>query len=74
MADGTWTSTWVPKIDHPSIPPDYVETASKTGVAGILLAVKEKAFESGDEWNRLLPDYEFTGAEAFLRKAWAGKP
>jgi hypothetical protein len=26
-----------------------------------------------DEWNRLLPDYRFTGAEEFLEKAWVGK-
>ena len=74
MADGTWTSPWLPKVEHPSIPPKHVEMASKTVIAEILLAVKEKAFESGDEWNKLLPDYEFTGAEAFLKQAWAGKP
>jgi hypothetical protein len=47
--------------------------ASKTVTAGILLAIKDGAFECGNEWNKLLP-YEFEGAEAFLKKAWAGKP
>ncbi|KAF1939324.1 NAD(P)-binding protein [Clathrospora elynae] len=71
---GTWKSSWVPKIDHPSIPPEYVEAASKTIVAGILLAIGARAFESGDAWNRLLPDYDFADAEAFLKQAWDGKP
>jgi hypothetical protein len=41
---------------------------------GMQLAFGEGAFDTGDEWNRLLPDYEFTDVESFLRKAWDGKP
>jgi hypothetical protein len=48
--------------------------ASRVVIAGILLAIGENAFETGDEWNRLLPDYEFTDAEVFLKQAWYGKP
>jgi hypothetical protein len=74
MEDGTWSSSWLPKVDHPSIPPEHVEMASKTVTAGILLAIKDGAFECGNVWNKLLPGYDFESAEAFLKKAWAGKP
>ncbi|KAF1829889.1 NAD(P)-binding protein [Decorospora gaudefroyi] len=76
LENGTWTSSWLPKADHPSIsvPPEQVERTSKIIVGGLLLAIREKAFETGGEWNALLPDYEFTNAEEFLKKAWMGKP
>jgi hypothetical protein len=74
MVNGTWSNSWIPKTSHPSIPPEHVEIASKTVTAGILLAIKEGAFDCGDEWNKLLSEYEFEDAERFLKKAWAGKP
>jgi hypothetical protein len=74
LQDGTLSSSWVPKVEHPSVPVELVESASKVFLAGLLLAMKENAFETSEEWNTLLPDYKFTGAEAFLKKAWAGKP
>jgi hypothetical protein len=46
---------------------------AKTFVSGILLAVKAGAFDGSDEWNQLLPDYEFESAEKFLGKVWEGK-
>ena len=73
LESGDWNPSWLPKLDHPSIAPEHVEVMSKVIVAGILLAVKEKAFETGDEWNRLLGDYEVTDVEGFLREAWRGK-
>tara|TARA_R110002003_G_scaffold502_6_gene20094 strand:- start:11558 stop:12130 length:573 start_codon:yes stop_codon:yes gene_type:complete len=71
---GNYKASWLPTLDHPTILPEDVEAASKTIVSELLLALAEKAFETGDEWNRLLPGYEFTGAEEFLREAWRGKP
>jgi hypothetical protein len=64
----------VPKIDHPSIPLELVEASSKNIVGGVSLAIGAGNFDVGDEWNRLLPDYKFTDAKAFLRKVWEGKP
>jgi hypothetical protein len=69
----TWTSSWVPHADHPSIAPEHVAAASKMMVPRLLLATMEGMFVAGEEWNRLLPDYKFTDAEAFLREAWEGK-
>ena len=42
--------------------------------AGMLQAFNANAFYSTNEWNKLLPDLEFTSAEEFLTKAWEGKP
>ncbi|CEN61260.1 hypothetical protein ASPCAL07922 [Aspergillus calidoustus] len=71
---GTWETSWIPRVDHPSIPPEQVDVFSKLGVAGITLAISAGAFAVSDEWNRLLPDYEFTALEPFLRGFWEGKP
>jgi hypothetical protein len=70
---GEWNTSWVPKINHPSIPPEQVEVLSRIFTAGILLAMHDKAYQVSDEWNRLLPDYKFTDTEDFLTKAWYGK-
>ena len=74
LEGGAWKTSWIPKLDHPSIPPEQVEMFSRIIVAGILLAVSAKAFECSDEWNRLLPGYKFTQPEEFLSEAWRGKP
>jgi hypothetical protein len=73
MENGTWESSWLPHADHPSIKPEHAEAASRAMVPALLLAIRDGMFVSGDEWNRLLPDYEFTSAEDFLREAWKGK-
>lgn len=74
LESGAWKSSWVPKLDHPSIPPEQVAMFSRIIVAGILLAASAKAYSCSDEWNRLLPDYKFTQPEEFLSEAWRGKP
>ncbi|KAL2825340.1 NAD(P)-binding protein [Aspergillus cavernicola] len=71
---GDWETSWVPRIDHPSIPVDQVDIFSRVGVAGILLGISAGAFKVSDAWNRLLPDYEFVQAQGFLEEAWEGKP
>lgn len=73
MVAGTWESSWVPKMDHPSIPPDQVETMSKIGAAGISLGLLKGSFRASDEWNRILPEFRFEKAGEFLEKAWRGK-
>lgn len=42
-------------------------------VSGVLLANSKGSMKVPDDWNRLLPDYEFTGVEEFLVDAWKGK-
>jgi hypothetical protein len=71
---GTWKSSWLPKLDHPSVPPEHVEAMSRTITTGFFLAAREKSFVTSDAWNKLLPEFTFQDAEVFLREAWSGKP
>jgi hypothetical protein len=71
---GVVKTTWLPKPDHPAIPAEQVEELAAGMVAGMLLAISVGAMSVSDEWNNLLPDYRFTGAEDFLTQAWSGKP
>ncbi|KAK4696757.1 hypothetical protein P7C71_g1220, partial [Lecanoromycetidae sp. Uapishka_2] len=70
LESGAWKSSWIPKLDHPSIPPEQVAMFSKIIVAGVLLAISAKDYSCTDEWNQLLPDYKFTQPEEFLSEAW----
>jgi hypothetical protein len=74
LESGTWTTSWQPKLDHPSIPPDQVDIFSRIILAGVLLAISADAYNVSDEWNQLLPGYKFTQAEDFLAGVWRGKP
>ncbi|KAH7084005.1 hypothetical protein FB567DRAFT_446364 [Paraphoma chrysanthemicola] len=74
LESGSFKPSWLPKLEHPSIAPEHVDAASKMIVQGFLLAFPEKAFDIGDQWNKILPNYKFTGAEEFLTEAWKGKP
>ncbi|KAK0726670.1 hypothetical protein B0T21DRAFT_372037 [Apiosordaria backusii] len=71
---GAVKSSWLPKIDHPSLSPVEIETMAKEFLSGMLLGISAGVLRVSDEWNRLLPDYMFTGAEEFLTEAWEGKP
>ncbi|MCJ1408810.1 hypothetical protein MMC19_002886 [Ptychographa xylographoides] len=73
LESGTWKTSWIPKLDHPSISPEQVDMFSRIIVAGLWLAISAEAYNCSDEWNRLLPDYEFTQPEEFLSEAWRGK-
>ncbi|QKX61051.1 uncharacterized protein TRUGW13939_08197 [Talaromyces rugulosus] len=66
-------STWRPKVDHPSMPPEQTDALAGKLLSGVLLAISAGAFQVSDEWNRLLPDYQFTGADDFLSRFWQDK-
>ncbi|KAJ4990483.1 NmrA-like family protein [Stagonosporopsis vannaccii] len=70
---GVLTSSWFPRIEHPSFASEQSETVSKSFVAGILLAIRAGNLKSDDTWNRLQPDYEVESVESFLRKVWKGR-
>ncbi|OJI82976.1 hypothetical protein ASPTUDRAFT_31008 [Aspergillus tubingensis CBS 134.48] len=70
---GTWETSWTPTVEHPSIPPEQAAVASKYMTSRILLAVNAGSYAVSDEWNSLLPDFEFTPVEKFLTEAWKGK-
>ena len=66
-------SSWIPKFEEPSLSPEQNAYFSKLILKGCLLSGLTRSWVVSNEWNRLLPDYKFTGAEEFLEKAWAGK-
>jgi hypothetical protein len=74
LEKGSWEASWIPRLDHPSIPLDQVDMFSRIIVAGFLLAASASAYHCSDEWNRLLPDFKFTQPEEFLSEMWRGKP
>jgi hypothetical protein len=73
LRKGIVESKWLPRTEHPSIPPEHWDAASKAIVPGILLAVKDGAFVSSDTWNKLLPNFDFQDAETFLEREWKGR-
>ncbi|MCJ1471918.1 hypothetical protein MMC13_000559 [Lambiella insularis] len=70
---GVAKCSWLPTVDHPGIPHEQAEALAPMLVAGMLLGTSAGALRVTDEWNRLLPDYQFTQAEEFLAEAWHGK-
>ncbi|KAF2494576.1 NAD(P)-binding protein [Lophium mytilinum] len=73
LGSGEWKTSWIPRLDHPSIPVEQVDMFSRIIVAGCLLAISAKAYTCSDEWNKLLPDYKFADPEEFLSEVWRGK-
>ncbi|KEY67597.1 hypothetical protein S7711_08270 [Stachybotrys chartarum IBT 7711] len=71
---GELKTTWEYEISHPSVSQEMVAVMLKAVPIGILLSSVKGAWDSGDEINRMLPDFKFTDAENFLRGAWEGKP
>ncbi|KAF3926113.1 hypothetical protein ABW21_db0203258 [Orbilia brochopaga] len=71
---GVVKTTWLPKIDHPAIPAEQVNTLAASFLSGALLGMSAGAFSVSDEWNKLIPGYEMTRAEDFLADAWRDKP
>jgi hypothetical protein len=43
------------------------------GLTGILIGTAKGVYDVSDEWNQLLPDYQFVQVEDFMKKVWAGK-
>ncbi|KAM0438462.1 hypothetical protein ACHAPT_001211 [Fusarium lateritium] len=61
-----------PRIALPSIPKDQVESFSKMAIIGILIAMTRGVWTVSDEWNKILPEYQFTRTEDLLKEAWKG--
>ncbi|KAK4142456.1 uncharacterized protein C8A04DRAFT_38252 [Dichotomopilus funicola] len=70
---GVVKSSWMPQPTHPSFTPEEIAALAQRMTAGIVLGISSNTLSVSDEWNQLLPDYEFTKAEKFLREQWRGK-
>ncbi|KFA65119.1 hypothetical protein S40285_07145 [Stachybotrys chlorohalonatus IBT 40285] len=64
---GELKTSWEYEVSHPSISQEMVAVMLKAVPIGILMSSVKGAWDSGDEINRMLPDFQFTDAENFLR-------
>ncbi|KAL6354237.1 hypothetical protein LRP88_12571 [Fusarium phalaenopsidis] len=72
LAAGELKTDNYPRIDLPSTPKDQVEAFSKMAVMGVLIAMTRGVWTVSDEWNKIFPDYKFTGVEELLKEVWKG--
>ena len=61
-------------IDHPAFTPEQARALAEKLLSGMVMGIHAGALNVSDEWNKLLPDLQFTQAEAFLKQGWEGKP
>lgn len=74
---GNLEASWALGKRHPSFTEDLADQLAamlKTVLIGMLVSSAKGAWDVSDAFNRRLPDFEFTGIEDFLTKAWEGKP
>lgn len=71
---GAVESSWLPKVDHPAIPPEQADALAGMFLAGMSLGISCGALNVSDEFNQLFPDYNFVQPRDFLLEAWEGKP
>lgn len=64
-------ASWFPEVTHPAIPVDQRDALATTLLSGVLLAQSAGDFKVSEEWNKLLPDYEFEKVEDFLHDTWS---
>ncbi|OCK75253.1 NAD(P)-binding protein [Lepidopterella palustris CBS 459.81] len=74
VEEGVLKASWIPLIEHPSVPEEQRKAASSAFLGGFLKAIDRGVWDVGDEWNKLLPDFNFTAGEEYLRKTWEKKP
>jgi hypothetical protein len=70
---GVVKCSWLPIVDHPGIPRGQAEALAPMFVAGVLLGISVGVLNVTDEWNQLLPDYQFNQATEFLSEFWRDK-
>ncbi|KAK2737810.1 hypothetical protein FQN57_007368 [Myotisia sp. PD_48] len=66
LAAGVVKSSWMPRVDHPSLTPEIREQIGPMVLLSCLRAVQNGDTDIEPVWNNLLPEMKFTGVEAFL--------
>lgn len=74
LKGGLMKTTWLPVVDHPAIPPEQAKAFAEMFLAGFSLGMSAGALNTSDEWNKLLPDFQFTQPRPFLTDMWKDKP
>jgi hypothetical protein len=74
VAKGEIKVSWIPQLDHPTIPVEERESFSKLFLVMFFQAVARGAWDVSAEFNERFPDYKFMSIEEYLRKVWEGKP
>ncbi|KAF4984362.1 hypothetical protein FDECE_17111 [Fusarium decemcellulare] len=70
LENGDLKATWVPNFRHSSFSEEEAPAVSKMLTISFLLSFSKRQWVVSDDWNRLLPDYEFTKIENFLSSHW----
>ncbi|KAJ4992980.1 hypothetical protein SVAN01_01684 [Stagonosporopsis vannaccii] len=73
VAKGELKTSWYPVIEHSSLPDEYRESFSKSIFKEYLKTLASGGWSVSDEWNRLLPNFQFTSAEEYLKGVWRSK-
>ncbi|PNP61401.1 hypothetical protein FNYG_13884 [Fusarium nygamai] len=64
------TTSWYPVVEHHALPDEMREQVSKSVLVEYIAALQRGVWTVSDEWNKLLPDFEFTSAESYLKRIW----
>ncbi|RBQ72549.1 hypothetical protein FVER14953_13271 [Fusarium verticillioides] len=64
------TTSWYPVVKHHSLPIEMREPVSQGLLVETMASLKRGVWTVSDEWNKLLPDFEFTSAESYLKGIW----
>jgi hypothetical protein len=73
LENGVLTASWRLEASHSSVSRDKVEEMLKTVLIGTLVSSAKGAWDVSDEFNGLLPGFNFTQIEDFLAEVWEGK-
>ncbi|KAI1138895.1 NAD(P)-binding protein [Hypoxylon sp. FL0543] len=71
--DDVESGEMINSVDLRSATPEEIGAFLKSATRRILAAISRGAYDVTDEWNRILPDYEFTQVEDFIKKVWGEK-
>jgi len=67
-----WMTSMV--SSHPSLSEEDQRDFARRGAIAFVLSFGDSVWNVSDEWNKLLPDFEFVKYDKFLADVWVGKP
>lgn len=70
---GDLKTPWCPILAHPAIPKEQLEPMSRKINLEVLKGIADNEWVVGEDWNRLLPAFQFKDPVQFLTKWWAGR-